>query len=210
MGVGRSPGDSKTAPAISELEGLCGQTAARIAGVDRSLWLDQQHVRLVIRLRAVLDAAWYHEQLTLLQLDVTVAQVDRQSPAEDKEEVVGVVVLVPDERPLDFHDLQLVVVEVANDSGFIRAREQRKLLGEIDLVVHVANLLAVACWSSQSSLRLEACRTPVVHGAPGQLRLVDQQLLAPRRTVRSSSPDGKGARQNPRAERVVPPLGASR
>src|SRR5829696_3819768 len=210
MGVGRSPGDSKTAPAISELEGLCGQTAARIAGVDRSLWLDQQHVRLVIRLRAVLDAAWYHEQLTLLQLDVTVAQVDRQSPAEDKEEVVGVVVLVPDERPLDFHDLQLVVFEVANDSGFIRAREQRKLLGEIDLVVHVANLLAVACWSSQSSLRLEACRTQLsmaLRASSGSSTSNCSLLVVPFDRRRRMA---KALARTRERKRVVPALGASR
>jgi hypothetical protein len=47
------------------------------------------------------------------QLDVAVAQRDRQATGQ---EVVGVIVLVPDELPANLDDRQLIIVEVANDS----------------------------------------------------------------------------------------------
>ena len=52
------------------------------------------------------------------QLHVAVTQVDRQPAAEHEEEVVGFVVLVPDERAVDAHDLQLVVVRKPTIPGW--------------------------------------------------------------------------------------------
>ena len=73
-----------------------GALAARVAGVGRSLGLDQEHLR-VVGLRAVLDAARHDVELARAELDVAVAQLDREAAGEHEEEVVGVVVLVPDE-----------------------------------------------------------------------------------------------------------------
>jgi hypothetical protein len=67
----------------------------------------------------VLHSPWDDEQLARIQLDVAVAQVDRQMAADDQEEVVCLVVLVPDKRTLDLDDLEFVVVDEANDAGLI-------------------------------------------------------------------------------------------
>ena len=61
-------------------------------------------------------------------------------PSSDEEEVVGLVVLVPDELALGLDDQELVVVQVADDRGLVGAGEQRELLGEVDLVVHGSKL----------------------------------------------------------------------
>ena len=73
-------------------------------GVPR---LDQQHVRLVVGLRAVLDAVRDDEQLAGPELDVAVAELDRQPAGDHEEEVVRVVVLVPDELARDLDDRTL-------------------------------------------------------------------------------------------------------
>jgi len=63
----------------------------------------------------VLHAAGDDEEVAFAQLDVTVAQLDRQSALEDEEEVVSVWVRVPDELALELPDLDLVAVVVADD-----------------------------------------------------------------------------------------------
>jgi hypothetical protein len=91
-------------------------------------------VSFLVGLGAVLHAPRHDEQLALPQLDVAVSKVDGQAPAHDEEEVVGLVVLVPDERPLHLDDLQLEVVQVADDPGLVGLAQELELLGEVDLV----------------------------------------------------------------------------
>jgi hypothetical protein len=74
-----------------------GEGAAGIAGVDGARGFDEQDVGLLVGLGAVLDAAGDDEQLAGAELDIAVAKLDGEPAAEDQEEVVGVVVLVPDE-----------------------------------------------------------------------------------------------------------------
>ena len=82
--------------------------------------------------RAVLDATRNDVQLTWAELDVTVAELDRQSSREDEEEVVGVRMRVPDELALDLGDLDLVVVVVADDPRPERRLNRLELRFEID------------------------------------------------------------------------------
>jgi hypothetical protein len=82
--------------------------SARITRVHRALGLDQRNVSFLGGLGAMLYAPRHDEQLALPQLDVAVSKVDGQAPAHDEEEVIRLVVLVPDE---------LEVVEVADDPG---------------------------------------------------------------------------------------------
>ena len=92
-------------------------------------------MRLLVGNRAVLDAARDDEELSLAELDVPVAQLDRQQPFEDEEEVVRVGMRVPDELAFDLPDLDLVLVVVADDSRLEVLVERRELLREIDGVV---------------------------------------------------------------------------
>ena len=114
------------APARSQQARLRGQLTAGIARVDGAVGLDEQHLRPVGGVRAVLDSSGDDEDLAGPKLDVAVAQMDGQAAAEHVEEVIGLVVLVPHERPLDLDDLQLVVVEVADDARLVGSVEQRE------------------------------------------------------------------------------------
>jgi hypothetical protein len=65
----------------------------------------------------VLHAAGDDKELAFLQLDVAVAQLDRQVSLKDEEKVIRVIVLVPDELALDLHDADVVVVESSRRSS---------------------------------------------------------------------------------------------
>ena len=92
------------------------QRPAGVAGVHRPLRLDQQHVRLLFGPRAVLHAPRHDEELAGTELDVAVPQLHDEPPGEYEEEVVGIVVFVPDEVPAHLHDLDLVFVERGHES----------------------------------------------------------------------------------------------
>jgi hypothetical protein len=95
----RRPRSASAGRSLKEA-GLRGHSATSITGIDRIPRLDQQDLGLVRGVGAMLDSAWDDEDLAGAKLDVAVAQVDRQTAADDQKEVVGLVVLVPDERAL--------------------------------------------------------------------------------------------------------------
>ena len=125
--------------------------------------------------------------LSLSQLDVAIAQLDGEAAAQHQEEVVGVVVLVPDELALDLHEHELVVVQVADDPGAVGPVEELELLCEIDLVIHVAGSLT----HGLGPIATPAATTPAAvasvpgrltatasHTAEGRLRLLEQAPAA--------------------------------
>src|SRR5215207_920505 len=115
---------------------LSRQRTAGGSGVGRAGGFDEKDLRLLVGQRAVLDAAGDDEEVALVKLDVAVAQVDRQGPVEHEEEIVGLVVLVPDEPPLDLDDLDVVVVQASDDLRTPGIDEGLELLGQVDLVLH--------------------------------------------------------------------------
>ncbi len=78
-----------------------GQGPTCGAGVDDSGRLDEQCVDFAIGGRAVLDAPRYDEQLAGTEPHATVAELDGQLAVNNDEQLVGVLVGVPDELALD-------------------------------------------------------------------------------------------------------------
>jgi hypothetical protein len=99
----------------SELDRLGCELATCVAGIDRLPRLDQKHVRFLVCLGAMLDAPRDNEHLALRQLDVAVAKLDGHPSGQDEKEVVGVLVLVPDELALDLDDANVVLVDPGDD-----------------------------------------------------------------------------------------------
>ena len=91
----------------------------------------------------MLDAARDDVELPRPELDRTVAELDRQPALQDEEEVVRVGMGVPDELALRPGDLDLVPVVVPDDPRCEGVVERRKLLGEVDLVVHYESTLSI-------------------------------------------------------------------
>ena len=119
------------------------QLVLEVAGVDGVARLDDQDVGLVLRSRAVLHASRHDEELALVQHDVSVSELEREPPFEYEEELVRLVVLVPDELALDLSDVDLVVVQVRDDLGRERPVEGCELRSEVYLAVRVRRTGAV-------------------------------------------------------------------
>lgn len=64
----------------------------------------------------VLDAFRNDEYLAGAECDDSVSELDLDSTAEYQEEVIGVVMFVPDELAFDLDDHKIVAVEFADDS----------------------------------------------------------------------------------------------
>jgi hypothetical protein len=116
------------APGYAVLRGCRGM----IAGVGRAGRLDQQDVDLILGHRPVLHALGDHVQLAGAQMDLAVTQLNRQSAFEDKEEIVGVFVRVPDELALELDHHDVVTVEPLHDLRRPVLRKRRQFFVEID------------------------------------------------------------------------------
>ncbi len=71
---------------------------------------------LVFSDRSVLDAIGHHKRFTWTKPNGAVSQLNSDMPSENQKEIVGIVVLVPNEFPLDLHDHEVVTVEATNNS----------------------------------------------------------------------------------------------
>ena len=129
-------GSDKWRLSYLDLSWLRGHFAAAITCVEGVSRLDEEDVSLLVGLRAVLNATGHHEQLPRLEFDITVSQMDGQPTTDHEEEVVGLLVPVPDEASLDLDDLDLVVVDVPDDSWLVGLVEECELSREVDLVIH--------------------------------------------------------------------------
>ena len=93
---------------------LGGQFPPSIASVDHAAGFEQEHCGLGVGARAMLDAAGHDEKLVRPEYDITISQLDGELSVEDQEELIGVGVPVPGELALDFHDPDVVVVNLGN------------------------------------------------------------------------------------------------
>ncbi len=117
--------------------GLGGHFPARVAGVDGVPGLDEQHLGLFFGVRAVLDAPRGTDEISPGSSSTSRSRrSDRQASAEDQNEVVGLVVLVPYEGTLDLDHLQFVVVDEADDARLVWLVKQGELGSKVDLLVH--------------------------------------------------------------------------
>jgi D-inositol-3-phosphate glycosyltransferase len=100
-------------PAV-DLKDPARRGGGRVARVRRAGRLDEQEMDLLAGHRTVLHPSGHDEQLARAERDAAVPHLDGEMPAEDQEEVVRIVVLVPDELPLHLDDHEVMAVELAD------------------------------------------------------------------------------------------------
>src|SRR5215212_1442326 len=133
----RTRQDATLAFIVARLDDPPDRRRGRIAGVGRARGLDEQEVDLLPRHGTMLDTFGHHEQLARSQMDLAVAQLDREMALEHEEEVVRVVVLVPDELALDLDHHHVMSVELGYRAGLPVLGKCRQLRFE----VYLAHLL---------------------------------------------------------------------
>src|SRR5579862_1247247 len=82
------------------------------------------------------DAAGHHEELSLVEFDVAVPQLEGQMAFEHEEEVVGLIVLMPDEFAFDFDQQNVVVVERRDDPWCPMVVEACELFDQVRFGFH--------------------------------------------------------------------------
>jgi hypothetical protein len=95
---------------------ILGCTAAALmARVKDSTRFDQQQLDLVFGIRLVFDAFRDDEHFARRYADCAIAKIDPQNTLQHDEGLIRVLVIVPDEVALQFHDLELVIVHFSNN-----------------------------------------------------------------------------------------------
>lgn len=89
-------------------------------------------MRLFFSERTVFYAPGDDEQLTRTKGDITLAHTDGDVPFEDKEEIIRVVVRVPDELTFDLDDHKIVAIELSDDTRLPITFEGSELFRKID------------------------------------------------------------------------------
>jgi hypothetical protein len=106
-----------------------GRGIPRVRG---ALGLDEKDVRFLFGHRAMLDSLGDHEYFARPEGDHFLSKLNADAAAENKKEIVGVVMLVPDKFAfhLDYH--QVMSVESTDDARLPVLRKGREFLSEID------------------------------------------------------------------------------
>jgi len=73
-----------------------------------------------------------HEHLPGFQAHISISEVDSQTTIHHNEYLIRARVAVPDEFPLDFCDLEVVIIHLSNDPGRPQFGKQAEFLLEID------------------------------------------------------------------------------
>src|SRR5438105_5034350 len=91
-------------PPSAESEGFedgLSQLVLNVAGVEGGGGLEEEDVRLLLGDRPMLDAARDDQEFPLFQPDVAIAQLHAEAALHHQEHLVFVLMVVPDERPLE-------------------------------------------------------------------------------------------------------------
>jgi len=102
-----------------------------VACIWRARRLYQQDMHLPARHGAMLDSLGYNEYLALIEDDRAIPKLDVERTCEHKEEIVGVVVFVPVERPFELGDHYVVAVVDRNHPRGEAISEGREPLGKM-------------------------------------------------------------------------------
>jgi hypothetical protein len=105
-----------------------------VARIERRGRLEQQDLGLFLGDRPMLDPAWDDEELAFLQPDLAIPEVHPESALHDQEQLILVLMMVPDELALEFHQLDTLAVELAHDPRLPLVGDLVELLREIHLL----------------------------------------------------------------------------
>jgi hypothetical protein len=105
-----------------------------LARVPRARGLEDEDLDFVVRRRPVFHAVRHDDELAGPDLDDTIAEFHAETAADAEEQLVLALVLVPEERALEFDQLDFLSVQLADDFRTPVLADQGQLLGDVYLV----------------------------------------------------------------------------
>ncbi len=98
---------------------------------------EQQDMGLLLGDGPMLDTTGDNQELAFLEPDLPVPELHPESPFHHEEELVLVIVMVPDELALKLDQFELLAVQLADDLGAPRVVELGELLREVHFFCNV-------------------------------------------------------------------------
>jgi hypothetical protein len=102
-----------------------GALVLDVAGIKRGLWLDEHDLDFFVCAWAMLHAARHDKKLSGFDLNISGAELHSELSLDHQEELVFVLMMVPDEFTLELGELYIVLIELADDLGGKMVREER-------------------------------------------------------------------------------------
>src|SRR6266852_8132548 len=136
----RAQADRMSALRLHLLEGLAGKLIFNVAGIQRRSGFEQHDFAFFLSKGPVLDAARDNYQFAgfdpFFAIAAIFAIIHAKTSFHYQEQLVFMVVMMPGEWSLEFNELNQLAVELTGDARIPVIVDERKLLGEIDLVHH--------------------------------------------------------------------------
>ena len=85
--------------------------------IQHSSRFDQKKFDFILGKGFVLDALWNHIHFALRHINMTIPEIDAQSPFQNDKRLIGIVMVMPDKIALKFYQLELVTIHFSDDLG---------------------------------------------------------------------------------------------
>src|SRR5207245_6311543 len=104
-----------------------------VPGIQRGSRLKEQDPSFFLSHGPVLDASRYHDEFALLQPHLPVTELDAEAPFDHQEQLVFVLMMMPDELPFQLVELYQLAVELGGDVGLPILPDTGEFLGDVYL-----------------------------------------------------------------------------
>jgi hypothetical protein len=118
-----------------------GQNSLCVDGFQGSLWFNQQYCEGFNTERFGVNAPGNNNQFPFLQLKFPVTQGILHTSINNHEKFVGIVMGVPDEFPLSFHQFYLVIIEPGNTFAGMKLMYQTSFFLQVTTRISTVSLI---------------------------------------------------------------------
>src|SRR5262249_55094087 len=88
---------------------------SNVAGVKRAGRFEQEHLCFFLRHGSMVDASRNNQELAFFEPDLAIAKLHAESALDHEKQLVLVVMMMPNKRTFEFHQLDQLTVELAGD-----------------------------------------------------------------------------------------------
>lgn len=108
-----------------------------VAGIERGGGLEEQNPALFFGHGFVFDSARHDDELAWFEFDVFASEFDAEASLHNQEQLVFVLVMMPDEFAFQFVELHQLSIEFTSDVGLPVFVDLGEFVGEVDFVHNV-------------------------------------------------------------------------
>lgn len=127
---------------LESLRSCNGSLRDHVTRVERRGGLEEQDVDFSLGDRPMLDASRNDDELALGHGNDAISEMHVEAPVQNEEELVFVLVLMPNEFALELDELHVLAVQLTDDLRIPVSVESRELFAKVDLL-HATSWLRI-------------------------------------------------------------------